>query len=152
MNTPDKKLADEIVYRCPVCGHGLPFEPSVPRFDAPCSECGGHIWCRRRVRTGDTVLEVLPGRTPEPWDVEQVVDALVKHGAAARVFLDLSKLDSVDSAFVARLLSMSKRIRSSAGRLLLCGMRPVVREMFDHLRLDKAFEISECPADAMELA
>jgi anti-sigma B factor antagonist len=104
------------------------------------------------VPSGDTVLEVLPGRTPEPWDVEEVVDALVRHGAAARVFVDLSELDTVDSAFVARLVSMSKLLRSSAGRLLLCGLRPVVREMFDHLRLDKAFEISQGPTDAVELA
>ena len=150
MNAREKKPADEAVYRCPVCNHGLTHDPPVPRFDAPCSECGGHIWCRRRETSGDTILEVLPGRTPEPWDVDQVADSLIRHGAAARVVVDLRRLDMVDSAFVARLLAMHKRIRSSGGHLVLCGLCPVVREMFEHLRLDKAFEILEAEANAAE--
>jgi anti-anti-sigma factor len=143
MNARDQQSAEETSYQCPVCGHGLTHEPPVPRFDAPCSECGYHIWCRRRVSSGDTVLEVLPGRTPEPWDVEQVIDSLIRQGAAARVVVDLRRLDLVDSAFVARLLAMHKRLRALGGHLVLSGLCPVVREMFEHLRLEKAFEISE---------
>lgn len=143
MDTRKVQSAEETLYQCPVCGHGLPPDPPVPRFDAPCSECGYHIWCRRRMSDGDTTLEVLPGRTPEPWDVEQVVESLVRQDAAARVVVDLRRLDMVDSAFVARLLAMQKRLRTLGGHLVLCGLCPVVREMFAHLRLEKAFEISD---------
>jgi anti-anti-sigma factor len=148
MNACEEKPAEQLAYRCPVCNHGLTYEPPVPRLDAPCSECGSHIWCRRRASTGATVLEALPGRTPEPWDVDQVVESLVGQGAADRVIVDLGRLDMVDSAFVARLLSVHKRIRASGGHLVLCGLCPVVREMFEHLRLDKAFEISDAEPDA----
>jgi anti-anti-sigma factor len=150
MNAREKKPADEAVYRCPVCNHGLTHDPPVPRFDAPCSECGCHIWCRRRAASGDTILEVLPRRTPEPWDVDQVVESLIRQDAAARVVVDLRRLDMVDSAFVARLLAMHKRIRSSGGHFVLCGLCPVVREMFEHLRLDKAFEISDAAENSAE--
>ena len=136
---------DDVSYRCPVCGMAIHHEPSLPRFDAPCSGCGCHIWCRRRIPSGDTVLEVLPQRTPEPWDVKQVVDALIDHGAAGRVVMDLSRLDTVDSSFVARLVAMNKHIRSVGGRFILDGLSPVVREVFEHLRLDKAFELSNEP-------
>jgi anti-anti-sigma factor len=145
MNAQEMKSADDVSYQCPVCGKANQQEPSLPRFDAPCSGCGCHIWCRRRVSSGDTVLEVLPQRTPEPWDVEQVVDALIRHGVASRVVVDLSRLDTVDSSFVARLVSMNKHIRAAGGRFILCGLSPVVREVFQHLRLDKAFELSNEP-------
>jgi len=150
MNAREAKPADQLAYRCPICNHGLTYEPPVPRFDAPCSECGSHIWCRRRASTAATILEALPGRTPEPWDVDQVVESLVRQGAADRVIVDLRRLDLVDSAFVARLLSMHKRIRASGGNLILCGLCPVVREMFEHLRLDKAFEISDAEPNPAE--
>ena len=143
MNAGHPQSAEEASYQCPVCGHGLPYEPPVPRFDAPCSECGYHIWCRRRLPSGDTTLEVLPGRTPEPWDVERVIERLARQDAAARVVVDLCRLDGLDSAFVARLLVMHKRLRALGGHLVLCGLSPVVREMFQHLRLEKAFEISD---------
>ena len=148
MITRNKKPAKEVLYQCPMCGHGLPQEPSVPRFDAPCADCGHHVWCRRRVSSDDTVLEVLPRRTPEPWDVEQLADSLIQQRAAARVVVDLHLLDLVDSAFVARLLVLHKRIRASGGQLVLCGLCPVVREMFKHLRLEKAFEIRGAADDA----
>ncbi len=150
MNTRDKELAKEVLYQCPVCGHGLPHEPPMPRFDAPCSDCGYHIWCRRRTPSDDVVLEVLPGRTPDPWDVEQLVESLIQQRPAARVVVDLHLLDLVDSAFVARLLAMHKRIRASGGQFVLCGLCPVVREMFQHLRLEKAFEILGAADDPAE--
>ena len=142
MNARDPQSVEETSYQCPVCGYGLPYEPPVRRFDAPCTECGYHIWCRRRVPDDAAVLEVLPGRTPEPWDVEQVVETLLRQAAGTRVVVDLARLDMVDSAFVARLLAMHKRLRSAGRRLVLRGLCPVVRETFEHLRLDKAFEIS----------
>ena len=147
MDANARKSVDEISYQCPVCGQALHHEPSLPRFDAPCSGCGCHIWCRRRVTSGDTVLVVLPHRTPEPWDVQQVLDGLIRNNAAPHVVVDLSQLDTVDSSFVARLVTMNKHIRSSGGRFVLCGLSPVVREVFEHLRLDKAFEIREGEQD-----
>lgn len=150
MNAQEHKSASEGSYQCPVCGRALNYEPSAPRFDAPCPGCGCHIWCRRRVSSGETVFEVLPHRTPEPWDVQQIVEGLIRRGTAPCVVVDLSQLDSVDSSFVARLVSMNKQIRSSGGRLILCGLSPVVREVFEHLRLDKAFEIRDGEEDTGE--
>ena len=72
MKAHDKESPGAVSYQCPICGNSVPHEPSLPRFDAPCSECGYHLWCRRRVPSGDTELEVLPLRTPEPWEVDQL--------------------------------------------------------------------------------
>jgi anti-anti-sigma factor len=149
MNAYNEKPAGQVAYQCPVCGQALHHEPSLPRFDAPCSGCGSHIWCHRRVGGGDTVLEVLPHRTPEPSDVHRVLEGLIRNNPAPHVVADLSRLDTVDSSFVARLVTMNKHIRSAGGRLTLRGLGPVVREVFEHLRLDRAFEIRDAE-DARE--
>jgi len=88
-----------------------------------------------------TELEVLPRRTPEPWDVDQLVKALVHRNAHARVVIDLHRLDIIDSAFVARLLSLNKLVHAAGGRLVLRGLCPLIQETFDHLRLNQAFEM-----------
>jgi len=141
MNKNPPMTIEQVHYQCPVCGQALDFEPSLPRFDAPCSGCGFHVWCRRRVTPGDTILDVLPQRTPDPHDVPLVVEGLVRRNAAQCVIVDLAQLDTVDSAFVARLVSMNKQIRAAGGRLILSGLQPIVREVFEQLRLDRAFEI-----------
>ena len=143
MKAHDKESPGAVSYQCPICGNRLPHEPSLPRFDAPCSECGSHLWCRRRVPSGDTELEVLPQRTPELWEVEQLVKSLVQNDTQARVVVDLSQSEMVDSRFVARLVSLNKLIHASGGQLVLRGLCPIVRETFALLRLDRVFQIAE---------
>ena len=143
MKTHYRVSPGAVSYQCPICGNRLPHEPSLPRFDAPCSGCGYHLWCRRRVPSDDTELEVLPQRTPEPWDVDQLVKSLVQNDIHARVAVDLSQLDMVDSRFVARLVYLNKLIHASGGQLILHGLCRLVRETFALLRLDKAFQIAE---------
>lgn len=136
--TPEQQSS----YRCPICGNSVPYEPALPRFDAPCSECGYHLWCRERTPGDDvTELEVLPQRTPEPWDVDQLVKALVARNAHRHVVVNLSRLDMIDSAFVARLVSLNKLVHAAGGRFVLQGLCPLIQETFAHLRLDQAFEM-----------
>jgi len=89
------------------------------------------------------ILEMLPQRTPEPWEVNQLVEALQRNSSHTHVVADLSGLDLVDSAFVARLVLLNRLIASSGGRLVLLGLSPLLRETFDRLRLSAAFEIEE---------
>lgn len=132
-----------VFYQCPICGNGLPLEPPVRRFEAPCSDCGYHLWCRRRFPSGDTELEALPERTPEPSDLHQLVEALVRKDDHARVLVDLSRLDMVNSRFVAGLVSLNKLLRAAGGELVLRGLCPLVREVFGHFRLDRVLQIAE---------
>lgn len=136
-------------YRCPVCGAEVPFEPPAPPYDAPCSECNHQLWCRQR-KVGDAViLDILPGRTPEHWDVECVVDALIKTERPIQVILHMADLDFVSSALVARLVAMNKRIRAADGTFVLCSLQPVVQEAFARVRLDKAFDLCDDESAAL---
>jgi len=143
MKNGDKSTPGAVSYQCPICGKKLPYEPSLPRFDAPCSECGYHLWCRRRTSNGEVFLEVLPERTPEPAEVEQLVEALVRKRGTATVTVDLSRLASIDSRLTARLVSLNKFLRSSGVRVVLSGVCPIVREIIGHFRLGRIFEIAD---------
>ena len=131
----------KVSYHCPVCGSALPHLAPVPPFDAPCFECHAYLWCRRRNPATGVVLEAVPGRAPEAWEVKRVVDSLERQGAPDRVILDLSRLDIIYCSLVAALVGMQKQLQVSGRTLSLCGLRPVVRETFDQLRLNMLFAI-----------
>jgi anti-sigma B factor antagonist len=149
MNNPPETSREKASYRCPVCGNTLPFQPALPRFDAPCTECGAYLWCRQRASDEELILDAMPGRTPEIWDVERLVEALVQSGRIARVIFNMSALDFVSSSLVARLVALNRRIQAAGGKLILCGMHPVVLEIFERVRLDRAFHIVESEEDAV---
>jgi anti-anti-sigma factor len=99
---------------------------------------------------GVVVLEAIAGRTPEPRDIEQVIESLVRNHTVGRVIVDLSALNLVTSSFIARLVAMNKLIRSAGGEHCLCGLRPVVREILERVRVDKAFEIVASEDEPLE--
>jgi anti-anti-sigma factor len=144
---PSQQNDRQISYQCPVCGNALPYLAALPPFDAPCCECGSHLWCRRRDSAAGVVLEAVSGRAPEPREVERFVDSLGRHGTFDRVILDLSKLAVINSSFLAALVVMKKRVHVFGGTLFLCGLRPLVREIFDRTRLNRIFNIVESEED-----
>jgi anti-anti-sigma regulatory factor len=85
----------------------------------------------------------LPRRTPEIEDIGRFVEHHLRSDPSAHVICDLHALDSLDTILLARLVALNKRIRSTGGRLTLRGMRPVVREVFLRLALDRVFEIAD---------
>jgi anti-anti-sigma factor len=137
-------------YSCPICGNSLPSHPALAPYDAPCSECGFVLWCRKRTVDGVVILEALPGRTPGLWDVEQVAESVLREGIEGVVF-DLGLLDFVSTSLVARLVTLNKRVRAANRRLVLCQMRPIVRELFTRFRLHTAFDIVDHIEDALQI-
>ena len=143
MNTCCDKSKKQASYQCPVCANALPHLAALPPFDAPCAECGAYLWCRQRISDNGIYLNVVPGRTPEPWEVERVVKSILQQDSAAHVVVDLSLLDVVSSSLIARLVTMSKDLHAGGAKLVLSGLRPVVRETFDRLSLGKVFDIQD---------
>lgn len=135
-------------YTCPVCGAALPYHPIFLPPDIPCSDCGAYLWCGRRTHGPIMVLEMLAGRIPSPQDVDQVVESLLDSGDVRRVVVNMSELESLNSAFTARLVSLNKQIRGAGRRLILCELTPFVREVLGRLRLDALFEIVDRETDA----
>ena len=137
-------------YQCPICGNALPHLAAIAPFDAPCSECGYYLWCRRRDSTEGVVLEAVSGRAPEPSELGRVVQAITREGPHVRVTVDLSKLEMINCSFLAALVRMNKLLDASGCTLVLCGLNPIVADIFDRLRLNRLFDIvSSGQPDAM---
>ncbi len=139
---------DRFSFQCPVCGNGLPQLLAPPPFDAPCSECGSYLWCRRCSGTDPIRLEAMPGRSPEPIEVERVIHTIVGREEPVTVVLDLSRLEMINSSFMARLIMLNRRIRDEGGRFFLKGLQPVVQEIFDRARLHMALDVLRDETDA----
>jgi anti-anti-sigma factor len=87
------------------------------------------------------VLEAVSGRAPEPRELVKVVQALARQGPHDCVTVDLSKLRMINSSFLSALVGMKKHLDASGCTLALCGLNPIVAEIFDRLRLDQFFDI-----------
>ena len=141
MNTLGNRPKKDASYQCPVCGNALPQPVPAPPFDAPCSECGAYLWCRRRMGAGPVFLQAVPGRSPEPAEVEQVLQTYERAHAGEDVTFDLSLMQLVTSSFMARLISMNRRITAAGGKLQITGLQPMVRDLFQRARLDRALDL-----------
>jgi len=66
-----------------------------------------------------------------------------------RVFADLSGVAYLDSAGIAFLVGLSKRLAAGhGGKIVLCGVREAVLGVFRTMKLDRLFPIRATLADA----
>ncbi len=59
----------------------------------------------------------------------------------AKVMVDLSEIDFMDSSGIGILLSCLRLTAESGGQLALCGLTKQVKAVFDLMRLQRMFEI-----------
>ena len=64
-------------------------------------------------------------------------------GHGARLLLDLSRLERIDSAGLSCLLTLGTRARLSGGRMILVAPMPMVAGVLEVTRLDTWFEIAQ---------
>jgi anti-anti-sigma factor len=89
------------------------------------------------------VLEVMVGRTPTHAEIERLVESLVRSRDVPRMLVDMSSLDFITSALVARLITINRRLNEAKGSLVLFGLSPFVRDLLVEMRLDGVFQIAE---------
>jgi anti-anti-sigma factor len=106
-------------------------------------------WYRKSRIDGAVVLSLAPEELPEDHEVQFLARSLGRTGGIPRAVVDLSHFDIISSSWMARLLLLRKRIEAAKGRLVLCGLSPLVRETFSYTRLDTLFEILDTVADAV---
>ncbi len=83
------------------------------------------------------------------WIKESMAAGLEKGGR--RFLVDLASLDLVTTPFLGLLVSMQKQVAQRQGRLVLSGLSPYAREIFDLTRLSKVFEIAPDRGAAKDL-
>jgi anti-sigma B factor antagonist len=84
--------------------------------------------------------------------------AAVEGKSAPKVVVDLSKLTYMSSVGYGPLITLRSRVRAGGGRLILCGLSGVVKEVFEATRLlinpnspKSLFEFTETVDEAIGL-
>lgn len=85
----------------------------------------------RTEQAGDQVTLMLEGRldTATSPNFEQSVRPHTESGT--RLIVDLAAVEYVSSAGLRVFLMAAKKLQKSGGKLVICGMTPAVREVFD---------------------
>jgi anti-sigma B factor antagonist len=81
---------------------------------------------------------------------QELLDVLLRH--PARLVVDLSRVEEIDSAVVATLVEALRIAHRDSGMLVLCGLRERVFSLFEIVRLDTSvFHIVATVDDAIAL-
>lgn len=84
--------------------------------------------------------------TGAPRFVSQAADAL--RAGARRLVIELGDVPFVDSAGLASLLNVLRRVRSADATMVLVGVQPQVRHALDQTRLHHEFAFASTLAEA----
>jgi anti-sigma B factor antagonist len=140
------KTPPECKNRCSVCGCDLPTQPAG---DGSCSACGHRIWFRKRDANGLITVDLMPSMNPDQAPIDRLGELFVSGSRAPRVLLNFRHIDFVTSTFINRLLVLRRTIQDARGRLLLCGLNPVIQEIFEINRLGNLFDVFSNEQDAI---
>ena len=75
--------------------------------------------------------------------------ALIPSRSAPEVVLNLDKADYLSSFGVATLIGIKRRIEEQQGKLVLCCVHSVIRELLAMMNLEQLFVITADEADAL---
>jgi anti-anti-sigma factor len=67
----------------------------------------------------------------------------IQHDQAAGLVVDMSQVDSLDSAGLISLVAAFKQARQLSKQFYLCAVPPAIRIVFELTQLDRAFEMLE---------
>ena len=68
---------------------------------------------------------------------------LVDSEGKKKILLDFKNVDYLSSAALGKLITLNKKANTSGGKLVLCNIRPEIKEVFEITKLDKFFKIKE---------
>ncbi|WP_147819764.1 STAS domain-containing protein [Salidesulfovibrio onnuriiensis] len=98
---------------------------------------------------GVTILQVEGSLDADGTQVlEDKVVALLEGGASSLVF-DFSNLDYINSSGLRVLVLAYQRLKKSAGKVAICGVKDYIQEVFEVSGYDKIFSMFPSRGDAL---
>ncbi|MHB8899527.1 MAG: STAS domain-containing protein [Thermoguttaceae bacterium] len=82
-------------------------------------------------------------------ELGQELFQLVEVRNCRKIVLNFSAVDFLSSAALGKLITLDKKMKSKAGKLKLCNIRPEIYEVFAITRLNRLFDIKDEEADAL---
>lgn len=75
--------------------------------------------------------------------------ALVELDNRKTILLDFEGVEFLSSAALGKLITFDRKVKTSKGRLKMCGVAPGILEVFQVTKLNKVFDIRPDVAEAM---
>jgi anti-sigma B factor antagonist len=82
--------------------------------------------------------------------VREELFQLVDQSNRKNLLLNFSNIEHMSSAVLGILLRLNKRILTAGGKLVLCGIDPQLREVFEITKLDKVFPMYREEQEALQ--
>jgi len=102
-------------------------------------------------------VEQIGGVTVVRWDEHpqwptdgDELFKLAESGHRHKVLVNFGKVDALASIVLAKLMMLNKKLQASCGGLLVCGVSPRVREVFEITRLNEFFDFHPTEEDALQ--
>ena len=107
-------------------------------------------------RFADAVVVAPAGRIDQS-NADAFKDALAPHlercaPGEDRVVLDLTRLEYISSAGLRALMLAAKQCKTQGGTLVLTGLQPLVKEIFEISRFTMVFDITSSLREALARA
>ena len=104
-------------------------------------------------KVGDvTVVDFEDARILDTFQVEELgkqLYHLVDAQNRKKLILDFSKVQFLSSSALGILLDLHRRAKAIKGEVVLCGLRPEIKQIFDIMKLNKLFKLYPLEAEAL---
>jgi anti-anti-sigma factor len=77
--------------------------------------------------------------------------AMVEQDRRTALVLDFQIVEYLSTAMIGNLVILDKKVKEKSGRLVLCNLTPVIKEVFAVTRLDQVFEIEDSLDEALAM-
>ncbi|MHC4294176.1 MAG: STAS domain-containing protein [Planctomycetota bacterium] len=81
--------------------------------------------------------------------IAEQLNALIDTQAQRKLVLDFSEVKFLSSAMLSALLVLRKKSQEIGGKVVLCGLRPRLREVFEITKLHKLMDFAETEQEAL---
>ena len=79
----------------------------------------------------------------------QELTELINNAENNQIILNFQNVSFMSSAMIGKLVLFGKKCKSSNVDLRICGINPNIKEVFDLMKLEKIFKVSEDEAKAV---
>ena len=111
----------------------------------------------RRITVSDnngiSVVRFVDKKIVDSGSIEQLgeeLNSLVTVDKRNKVLLNFDSVEFMSSAALNKLISLNTKVKAAAGRLKLCCLRAVIKEVFTITRLDRVFDLRKSEEEAIE--
>jgi len=107
------------------------------------------VWFRTQEVGDNVILNLLADMNLERSEIHRVGESLIRSPTVRRIVVNLHHVEFLSSTFLNRLILLRKSVLAAEGKLILCGLNPVIQEIFETSKLDSLFDLSGNTEEAM---